>query len=101
MVPNKTDLITLLSFAGGPKEGAKISKIHIVRSDPNARRNVFKVDIKKYLETADAKLIPILIPGDTIVVKGTTFNWIQRVLTFISNIAVFATIWYYIARANE
>ena len=101
MVPNKTDLITLLSFAGGPKEGAKISKIHIVRSDPNARRNVFKVDIKRYLETADAKLIPILKPGDTIVVKGTTFNWIQRVLTFISNIAVFATIWYYIARANE
>ena len=98
MVPNKTDLLSLLSFAGGPIEGAKISKIKIVRSDPIEGNFVWNVNVKKYINTADPSIIPILKPGDTIVVKGTTFNWIQQFFSFVSSLA---TIIYFIALANE
>ena len=98
MVPNKTDLLSLLSFAGGPTEGAKISNIKIVRSDPIEGNFVWNVNVKKYMNTADPSIIPILKPGDTIVVKGTTFNWIQQFFSFVSSLA---TIIYFIALANE
>ena len=101
MVPNRTDLISLLSFAGGPSEGAKISNVKIVRSDPKLGNTIIKVDVKKYLKTADQRLIPTLKPGDTIVVKGTTFNWIRQFIGFISNLAIFTTMWYYISRASN
>jgi len=97
MVPNNTDLISLLSFAGGPIEGAKIINIRIVRSDSKLGNTVFAINVKKYLETADERLIPILKPGDTIIVKGTAFHWIQRFFAFLSSFAVFAQMIYFIA----
>ena len=101
MVPNNTDLISLLSYAGGPVEGAKVSKIRIVRSDIQIEKKVLTINVKKYLETGDTRLIPLLRPGDTVVVKGTTFHWIQRFFSFLASFAVFAQIAYFIAIAQE
>lgn len=101
MVPNNTELISLLSFAGGPTESAKISSIRIVRSDPKFGNKVWKVDVKKYLETGDERIIPILKPGDTVIVKGSTFHWISKFFEFISRLTVFAQIFYFIAIAQE
>jgi hypothetical protein len=101
MVPNNTDLISLLSFAGGPTESGKISNIKIVRSNQKEGNHVIDVNVKKYLETADARLIPVLKPEDTIIVKGTTFHWVSRFFEFISRLAVFAQIFYFIAIAQE
>jgi len=101
MVPNNTDLISLLSFAGGPTEGAKISKILVVRSNPKLGNTVFKVNVKKYLETGDERLIPVLKPGDNIIVKGTTFHWISRFFEFVSRLATIAQIFYFVAIAQK
>lgn len=100
-IPNNTDLISLLSFAGGPTEDAKIGEIRIVRSDEKLGNIIIPVDVKKYLETADNRLIPLLKPGDTVVVKGTTFYWIKSVFDFLSKFTVFAQIFYFVAIANE
>jgi hypothetical protein len=101
MVPNNTDLIALLSYAGGPNENAKISTIKIVRSDPKRGSQVWKVDVKKYLDTADSRLIPPLKPGDTIIVKGTTFYFVSKFFEFVSRIAIFAQIYYFIVVAES
>jgi len=101
MVPNNTDLITLLSFAGGPTEYAKIARIEIVRSDPKLGNMVIPVNVKKYLETANPVLIPQLRPGDTVIVKGTTFYWIGRFFEFLGKLTVFAQIFYFVAIAQE
>jgi len=101
MVPNNTDLISLISFAGGPTENAKISSVRIVRSDPSQGNVVFKINVKKYLDTADERLVPILKPGDTIIVKGTTFHWISRFFEFLSRLSILAQIVYFIALAQE
>ena len=50
IVPDDTDLLTILSLAGGPTETAKLSQIKIIR--PTAgKEKVFLVNLKKYMET--------------------------------------------------
>jgi hypothetical protein len=101
MVHANTDLISLLSFAGGPTESAKISRIEIVRSDLKEGNRIYKVNVKKFLATADGRLIPTLKPGDTVIVKGTTFHWISKFFEFTSKLVVFAQFFYFIAIASE
>lgn len=101
MVPNNTDLISLISYAGGPKESARISKIRLVRHTPDAGEKVIEINVKKYLQTGNQDLIPLLKPGDTIVIKGTTFSWIQNFFSFLASFAVFAQMFYFIAIAED
>lgn len=101
LVPNNTDLISLLSFAGGPNENARLSNIRIIRNDPRMGTKIWKIDVKKYIDTGDRKLIPALRPGDTVIVKGTSFHWIGKFFEFISKISVFAQIYYLISIAEN
>ena len=96
-VPASTDLITLMSVAGGPTEDAKISNIKVIRNDPKRGNFVWKVDVKKFLETGDERIIPELRPGDTIIVQGSTFHWISRFFEFVSRLVTIAQIFYFIA----
>lgn len=87
IVPDDTDLLTLISLAGGPREDAKISKIRIVRPTAEGERIIW-INLKKYIETGDEKLIPILQPGDTVIVSGTIFYAFSRVTDFLSKAAI-------------
>ena len=101
MVPNNTDLISLISYAGGPQSSAKISKIQIVRISGDMENQIIEVNVKKYLNTGNQEIIPVLKPGDTIIVKGTTFSWIQNFFSFLASFAVFAQMFYFIAIAED
>jgi protein involved in polysaccharide export with SLBB domain len=101
MVPNNTDLISLMSFAGGPTDGANTSSIQIVRSDPRYGNRVWKVNVKKYLKTADDKLVPLLKPGDTVLVKGTAFNKVKSFFSFLTSFAIFAQMLYWIVIVQD
>ena len=133
MVPTDTDLISLMSFAGGPVEQAKIKSIKIIHasnSEPDAsannrtletranqsplhpldstparndprRQQVLKVNVKEYLKTGAPGLIPPLMPGDTIVVEGSSFNSVSKVLDFASKVAVIAQIYFWVTVANN
>jgi len=101
MVPSNTDLVSLLSYAGGPAEDANISNIRIIRNDPRRGNDVWKVNVKRFIETGDERLIPSLKPGDTILVKGTSFYWISRFFEFVSRLTVIAQIFYFVAIAQK
>ena len=92
IVPDDTDLITLISSAGGPTENAKLAKVRIIRPTKDGEKIIW-VNLKKYMETGDQKLIPILMPGDTIVVSGTVFYAFTRAASFLSDIAIFFTMY--------
>ena len=96
MVPNNTDLISLISFAGGPSEGARIKGVKIVRSNSRIGNRVWKVNVQKFLDSADGRYIPILKPGDTVVVKGSAFSKIRNFFSFMASFAVFAQLIYWI-----
>jgi NADH:ubiquinone oxidoreductase subunit F (NADH-binding) len=88
-VPDGTDLIAALSLAGGPTDHAKLSEVKIIRSTETASE-VIKVNVKKYMETGEIEYIPLLKPGDTVVVSGTVFRMFSRFSTFISQLAIVA-----------
>jgi polysaccharide biosynthesis/export protein len=92
IVPDDTDLLTLLSLAGGPSENAKLSKIRIIRPTSNSQK-VILVNLKAYMETGNETLIPILQPGDTIIVSGTIFYAFTRVTDFLSKVAIALSIY--------
>jgi len=97
IVPDDTDLLTLISSAGGPTENAKLSKISIIRSTMEGEK-VITVDLKEYLETGEAELIPILKPGDTVIVSGSTYYAFTKAVNWLSQIAVILSV--YIAISN-
>lgn len=89
IVPDDTDLITVLSLAGGPTENAKLKTIRIVRQDLTKEKEIVWVDLKKYIEDENEKVnIPTLKPGDTIIVSGTSFYAFSRVADFLSKVAI-------------
>ncbi len=91
-VPKATDIIGLISFAGGPNENANIGKIKLVRSTPNPE--VIIVDLKKYMDTGDASFIPVLKRGDTIVVPENVSYWFSNVVRVVSQLAIVANVYY-------
>jgi polysaccharide export outer membrane protein len=90
-VPDGTDLVAALSLAGGPTDHAKLSEVRIIRSD-GANSEVLKVNVKKYMESGDVDLIPVLKPGDTVVVSGTVFRMFSRFASFVSQLAIVANV---------
>lgn len=86
IVPDDTNLLALLSLAGGPTEQAKLSKIRIVRPTKGGKKIIW-VNIKEYLETGNQELIPVLQPGDTIIVSGTIFYAFSKTADFLAKVA--------------
>jgi Lhr-like helicase len=98
IVPDDTDLLTILSLAGGPTETAKLSQVKVIRPTATGEKKVFLVDLKKYIQTGDEKIIPILKPGDTIVVSGTVFYGFTKITDFISKVAVILSVYLTISK---
>jgi len=87
IVPDDTDLMTLLSLAGGPKEDAKLTRVRIIRPTSSGNKIIW-VNLKQYMDTGDEKLIPVMQPGDTVILSGTVFYAFTRVTDFLSKVAI-------------
>lgn len=97
IVPDDTDLLTLISSAGGPTENAKLSKVRIIRSTSEGDKVIW-IDLKEYLDTGQAELIPILKPGDTVIISGSTYYAFTKAVNWLSQIAVILSV--YVAVSN-
>ncbi|KAA3595977.1 MAG: hypothetical protein DWQ06_16505 [Calditrichaeota bacterium] len=93
-VPDKTDLISALSLTGGPTASSKIDEIKIVRGE-GENKEVIVFNAKKWLKNEYKEEVPILQPGDTVVIPRTLFPKITGALSFIFQIVV---IWDIITR---
>ena len=98
LVPSDTDLISLISFAGGPRDGAKLNNIKIIRSknSADAKEVVINVNVKKFIKHGEETLIPRLQPGDTIIISGSTWYHIGNFLGFVTKIATLVQIYWWI-----
>ncbi len=89
-VPSSTDLVQLVSLGGGPLEHADLDGVKIVRQilqpDSSYTTEVIPVDLHKYQQTGQKT--PLLLPGDTIIVPGSTFSAIQEMLTVFRDVAL-------------
>lgn len=94
-VPATTDLITLISIAGGPDNRSRLSDISVVRDSKTGENEIIKVNVKKYLKTGDKRLIPDLKPEDTVVIHGSAWQLVADVVQIVSQLSVVASVYYY------
>ncbi len=87
-VPSAYTLIDLISSAGGPLNTARLNDVRIVRKD----QEVLKIDIEKFLKTGDNTLLPIIQPGDTIIVSGSIQDIFTRFVALFRDIAIIANV---------
>jgi hypothetical protein len=93
-VPATTDLITLISAAGGPVPHSRLSDIKVVRAGTGGENEVIEVDLKKYLKTGDKRLVPDLKPEDTVIVSGSAWQAFADVMQVIGDLALVASVYY-------
>ncbi len=91
-VSSSTNLIQLISYAGGPAQRAKLSRVRIIRimEDENGRfsKQELKVDLE-HLEKVDNEDLE-LFPGDTIVLDNSSWPKIRDVITVTVAVATLA-----------
>lgn len=89
-VPSSTDLVQLISFGGGPLEHAELDGVKIVRQimlpDSSYKTEVIPVDLEKFQKTGEKT--PLLLPGDTIIVPGSTFSAVQQIVALFRDVAL-------------
>jgi polysaccharide biosynthesis/export protein len=100
-VPATTDLITLISIAGGPSNRSRLSDIAVVRQSDTGESEVIQVNVKKYLRTGDKRLIPDLKPEDTVLIHGSAWQLVADVVQVVSQLAVVGSVYYYFFRAGK
>ena len=93
-IPSSYGLIDLISSAGGPLNTARLSEVRIIRSN----QEVVKVDVEQYIITGNSTLLPVLRPGDTIVISGSIGDVFTRMLGIVRDIAIIANAIYLISR---
>jgi len=119
VVPRNTNLISMISYAGGPIQDAKLKSVRIIRDnsfklaaltmnspdlddgDRKDKQDVLVVNVKKFIDDGDERRIPQLMPGDTIVVPGSKFQSFSRFLDFAAKILVITQIYFYLQVAND
>jgi hypothetical protein len=95
-VPDRTDLVGLISYAGGPTEDAKLRNVQVLRPTSSTGR-VHRVNLEAFMVTGDPELIPRLTPGDVVVVPASRSRSVTRmagivsVLALVANVALLAT----------
>lgn len=91
-VPYATDLVSLLSIAGGPATTAKLDDIRIIRyarADTAVVEKIVRVDVEKFIETGEQNF-PSLLRGDTVIVPGGPISVLNTIVT-VTN-AVFSIV---------
>jgi hypothetical protein len=89
-IPSTYGLIDLISSAGGPLKTARLSEVRIVRSN----QTVVTIDIDHFIKTGESSLLPILQPGDTIVVSGSVADIFTRIIAVLRDIAIILNVIY-------
>ena len=87
-VPSAYTLIDLISSAGGPLKTARLNDVRVVRKNTD----VIKVDIDRFLKTGDVTILPVLQPGDTIIVAGSFQDIFTRVVGIMRDLAIIANV---------
>jgi polysaccharide export outer membrane protein len=91
-VTDDTDVLELISKAGGPTEFASLANVSLRRRDPagaepDAER-ILHVNVSEFLSQADAPPLPGLNPGDVVMVpRNGKAKW-RYVFTMVRDLSV-------------
>ncbi|MBD3224940.1 MAG: hypothetical protein GF313_09430 [Caldithrix sp.] len=95
-IPSAYTLIDLISSAGGPLKTARLNDVRIVRKN----QQVITIDIEEFLKTGNNELLPVLQPGDTIIVSGSIQDIFTRIVGIMRDVAIIANVFVLATRVN-
>lgn len=88
-VPTSTDLIQLISYAGGPLQHADLDEVRItrlIRTDSGTTRQELIVNLENITERANSDFV--LYPGDTVFIDHTPWLTVRDVFSVVTTAAV-------------
>jgi protein involved in polysaccharide export with SLBB domain len=88
-IPTSTDIVQLVSFAGGPIQDAKLDEVKVtrfLRRETGISRGEFFVNLEDLSRVDTAKLI--LYPGDTIFIDHTGWVSLRDLIGVVTVVAV-------------
>ncbi len=88
-VPSSTDLVQLVSYAGGPIQGADMEDVRITRftrRDSVISRGEYTVNLDELVRVDPAKLV--LYPGDTIFIDHTNWLTVRDAFSVVTTAAI-------------
>ncbi len=91
-VPTSTDLIQLVSYAGGPIADAKMDEVKVTRflkRETGVSRGEFFVNLEDLSRVEQAKLT--LYPGDTIYIEHTGWVNVRDAFAVFGSVAIIVT----------
>jgi len=119
IVPDNTNILELISKAGGPTEFSNLSKIKVTRGLVSiddiqkalkmsakkrkpVMKQVIKINLKRMLDNERSmSTLPTLKPGDVVRVgRNAWFAW-QTVIRIISQLAIIVQVWYWYNRSYQ
>lgn len=92
LVPDNTDILTLIALAGGPTDDARLQDIRIVRSYGEQEETI-SIDLESYLNSGDKEYNVTLKPGDTVIVRGTFYRKFKDFVKFMSEIGIILSVY--------
>jgi protein involved in polysaccharide export with SLBB domain len=107
-VADDTNVLELISKAGGPTEFANIKSV-ILKREPEAgaytsnegrrvevplTRQVIKVNLKSYLDDEKAAALPVLHPGDVVAVPRNTMHRWKTIFGMVRDLSVVASAYF-------
>lgn len=111
-VPDNTDVLQLISKAGGPNEFSKLNGVTVTRARPQgpalasgtdghegADQRILRVNLDAYLKKGSAVTLPVLQPGDVVVVPRNTFSKWKSVAGVLRDVSVVASAYFLYLRA--
>ena len=93
-LPVKSDIVLLLSLAGGPTENADLSKIKIIRKG-STRDSLFVINLKKSLLEGKKNNV-VLMPGDIVELSPSKFYSLSNFIRFVTQITMVVAVYYQI-----
>lgn len=122
-VPDGTNILELISKAGGPSEFSNLSKVILFsnqklvmspaeKANLNNNQDKFilndleelqqngkvEIDITKYLDNGKSQYLPRLLPGDVVHVTRNVWHKWQTFIRIASQVAIIAQVWYWYSR---
>ena len=98
-VPDNTNVLELISKAGGPTDFARLSGVIVKRgagtslAESKNEGEVIHVNLETYLTRENAKPVPVLQPGDVVTVPSNSWSTWKTIFGMARDISVVASLY--------
>lgn len=94
----ESNLLDVLTLAGGPTSEAELKGTMIVRGEKSEVRQRFRIDLEEVMTEGNLDILPVMLPGDTIFIPKLKEerNWWRSALQIVADISSIAIAYYLI-----